>query len=276
MIKVKNKSILLSKDEFNKNLEISINYTVLESTYPIHCHDFYEIEIITEGEGTQLLNGNTYFLKRGDAYIIKPTDFHSISTNHTLKLYNIKFDEALLSDTVFLKHIDLTSDYFAHIDNEHFDMILSIIKSLEYEISHQKEYSTAMKHNLLEHLAISILRNCKKENTVSQDLKLKEILYFINQNYKSRLSLEDVSKHVGYTPSYFSNWFHNTIGKTYTEYINNLRLAEAKRLLLSTSKSATEIGFAVGFSSFSGFLKEFKKKYGITPSNLRKDLVGKA
>lgn len=273
---MKNQSILLSKDDFNKNLELSIKYTILEEKYRMHCHDFYEIEIITDGDGVQLLNGNTYHLKKGDAYIIKPTDFHSILPEHPLKLYNIKFDEALLSDTVFIKNIDLTSDYFAHIDDENFDMILSVIKSLEYEISHQKEYSTAMKHNLLEHLAISIMRSCKRENTVSQDLKLKEILHYINQNYKSRLSLEDVSKHVGYSPSYFSNWFHNTIGKTYTEYINNLRLSEAKRLLLSTSKSATEIGFAVGFSSFSGFLKEFKKKYSITPSNLRKDLVGKA
>lgn len=273
---MKNKSILLSKDEFNKNLEISIKYTVLETTYPVHCHDFYEIEIITEGEGTQLLNGNTYYLKKGDAYIIKPTDFHSISTDNTLKLYNIKFDEALLSDTVFIKHIDLASDYFAHIDAEHFDMILSVIKTLEEEISHQKEYSTAMKHNLLEHLVINIMRNCKKGETVLQDARLKNLLSYINQNYKSRLCLEDAARAVGYTPSYFSYWFHKTIGKTFIEYLNNLRLAEAKKLLLSTSKSATEIGFEVGFSSFSGFLKEFKKKYAITPSALRKDLIGKS
>jgi len=273
---MKNTSILLSKDEFNKNLEISIKHTVLEETYRMHCHDFYEIEIITEGDGIQLLNGNTYFLKKGDAYIIKPTDFHSISAHHPLKLYNIKFDEILLSDTVFIKNIDFTNDYFAHLDDEHFNMILSTIKSLEYEIGHKQEYSTAMKHNLLEYLVISIMRSCKKEDTVLQDTQLKNLLDYINQNYKKHLQLKDVAGTVGYTPSYFSHWFHKTIGKTYVEYINNLRLAEAKRLLLSTSNSATEIGFAVGFTSFSGFLKEFKKKYGITPSTMRKELVRKS
>ena len=61
---MKNQSILLSKDDFNKNLELSIKYTILEEKYRMHCHDFYEIEIITEGDGVQLLNGNTYYLKK--------------------------------------------------------------------------------------------------------------------------------------------------------------------------------------------------------------------
>ena len=47
----------------------------------MHWHDFYEIEIVIRGTGTQIFNGRNYELKRGCAYLLSPLDFHSVSLN---------------------------------------------------------------------------------------------------------------------------------------------------------------------------------------------------
>lgn len=254
-------------------MDVRVKYTVLDYNYPVHCHDFYEIEIIIGGSGTHLLNGNTYKFKKGDVFIIKPTDFHSLTVNGNLIIYNIKFDESLLRNIFSLNSINLNEDYFANLNDEQLDLVLATVKALEYETQNVKEYNTPMKQILLEYILLSIIRESKKCKTFVQDTQLKNLLAYINRNFKTELRLENVAKILGYTPSYFSSWFHKTIGITYVEYINDLRLSEAKRLLMSTSGSVTEIGFIVGFSSFSGFLKNFKKKYGTTPSKFRKNLL---
>lgn len=266
-------TLMLSKDRYGQNMDVRIKYTVLDYNYPVHCHDFYEIEIIIGGSGTHLLNGNTYNFKKGDVFIIKPTDFHSLTVNGNLIIYNIKFDESLLRNATSLNTINLSEDYFANLTDRQLDMVLAAVNALEYETENAKEYNTPMKQILLEYIIISIIRASKKCKTFAQDTQLKNLLTHINKNFRTELRLEDVAQITGYTPSYFSSWFHKTIGITYIEYINDLRLSEAKRLLMSTSNSVTEIGFTVGFSSFSGFLKNFKKKYGTTPSKFRKNLI---
>lgn len=265
-------SLLLSKELFRENLGFIVRSVTLDRSYPTHCHDFFEIEIITDGEAVQNLNGRAYELKKGSAYILKPTDFHSIEIKKPLKLYNIMFDEVMLSGSSILDCFTAPEEYCAVIEEEEFNIMLSNVTALLYEEECDFPMKSIMKKNLLECIMISIIRKSAVPKGDSNDIPLRRALSYINNNYKNNLSLNSSAKAMGFTPAYFSNWFHKSTGKTYTEYINSLRLTEAKRLLLTTTYSITEICFASGFSSLSGFLKEFKKQYGITPSAFRKDL----
>ena len=82
--------------------------------------------------------------------------------------------------------------------------------------------------------------------------------------------MADAAKISGFNMNYFSSLFHKTTGKTYKEYLNDLKLEYAKKLVLSNHLSISEICFASGFNSLPNFLKNFKAHYSTSPGSMRK------
>jgi two-component system, response regulator YesN len=93
---------------------------------------------------------------------------------------------------------------------------------------------------------------------------------FIRANYKKKIKLIDISKAIYLSPFYLSHIFKKETGTTLLEYLEKVRIEEAKRLLENTSWNTTQISFAVGYSDQSYFCKVFKKSEGISMSEYRK------
>jgi len=93
---------------------------------------------------------------------------------------------------------------------------------------------------------------------------------FIRTNYKKKIKLEDISKVVYLSPYYLSHIFKKETGYTLFQFLTNVRIEEAKRLLETTRWSATRISFEIGCTDQSYFCKVFKKKAGISPYEYRK------
>ena len=95
---------------------------------------------------------------------------------------------------------------------------------------------------------------------------------YIEENYDScGLSVESVAEKYGFSVSYFSKLFNSYTGKTFPDYMNQLRLAKARTLLLECPElTIQEIAGRVGFNSSSYFSAAFRKYYGVTPSQIRK------
>lgn len=98
------------------------------------------------------------------------------------------------------------------------------------------------------------------------------ILQFLNE-YHTNISLDDLCRHFGRSRSHISHLFKKSSGKSLRDYCNNLKLSDAKKLLLETDASVTEIAFDVGFNDAAYFIHLFTKKYGITPLQYRKTSV---
>ena len=79
------------------------------------------------------------------------------------------------------------------------------------------------------------------------------------------LSVPDIADALNVSRSYLSRLFKEAHGITIVEYILNVRLSHAVRLLFETDLSATEIASKTGFNNSNYFFKKFKEKYGITP-----------
>jgi len=79
---------------------------------------------------------------------------------------------------------------------------------------------------------------------------------------------------LGTTPKYFSNYFKKTFGVTFVDYLSKVRLAHARELLRNTTLSIAEVGERVGYLNASTFATTFKKYYGISPSDFRKQELG--
>lgn len=102
---------------------------------------------------------------------------------------------------------------------------------------------------------------------------LKEIVQFIGTNYAQvGLTLNDVASACGINAGRVSELLAEHFQEvTFAQYLNMIRVYEAKRLLLSSEMNISEIGFTVGFSNVTHFNRTFKKILDITPSELRKE-----
>lgn len=105
--------------------------------------------------------------------------------------------------------------------------------------------------------------------SVRHTQKIIQAIRLAAGQFREKLTLADVAEMVQLSPSYFSRLFKQEMGTSFSEYLADLRLGEAKKLLLSTSQNMGEIGFACGFEDQSYFTKVFKKKFGITPNRYR-------
>ncbi|RGC55554.1 AraC family transcriptional regulator [Agathobaculum butyriciproducens] len=100
--------------------------------------------------------------------------------------------------------------------------------------------------------------------------QLKEIVGYLGEHFTEPLSLSAVAAEFGLSPQYFSTFFRDNFGRTFTQHINSLRIEQAARLLRETDLPVMEVGFRVGFDNFSYFIKRFRLVYGVSPSHYRK------
>lgn len=94
---------------------------------------------------------------------------------------------------------------------------------------------------------------------------------YIEQHFKENLHLDHMAEKLETTPKYFSNYFKKTFGVNFVEYLNKVRLSHAKDMLKRTEWSVSEIGEKTGYLNSSTFTSTFKKYYGISPSEYRRN-----
>ncbi len=109
---------------------------------------------------------------------------------------------------------------------------------------------------------------------VSQDAKkvtqLKPAIEYINDNYNQQINLADIAKQVHLSVSRLAHLFKEQMSVTLIDYVTNVRISHAKRLLMTTEHSCTTICFEVGYSNQSYFTRTFKNISGMTPRQFRK------
>ena len=107
---------------------------------------------------------------------------------------------------------------------------------------------------------------------VSTDGRIQKAIRYIQQNTNQHLTVGDVADYVGFSKSYFSAYFKKTLGFSVSAFILRCKLEEGKELLQYTDKPISTISEFLCFSSQSHFHTAFKKQFGMTPSEYRKEL----
>ncbi|HEY7420329.1 MAG TPA: AraC family transcriptional regulator [Ktedonobacteraceae bacterium] len=100
-------------------------------------------------------------------------------------------------------------------------------------------------------------------------LTVERVVQFMNEHFAAALSLDDLADVAGFSPYYFCRVFHNSIGIPPGEFLSSLRLAAAKRLLLTTTRSVTDICFDVGYCGLGSFTTRFSQLVGVSPRLFR-------
>lgn len=107
----------------------------------------------------------------------------------------------------------------------------------------------------------------KKTSSSYEISEAEKIADFINQNYMSNITLDDIVRHFNFSKTYICRIFKNHFSKTILEYQNNLKMQAAKELLLKREYSITQISDIMNYSSVHYFSASFKNYYGISPRN---------
>ncbi len=115
----------------------------------------------------------------------------------------------------------------------------------------------------------------KKVVTDTTGEKLKSIISFIDENYRSDISREGLAAAVGMNPNYFSSQFKEFTGRKINDYINELRVNEAMDRLKDKDVKIIDAALATGFDSLSTFNRAFRHCTGKTPTEYRAELSGK-
>ncbi|WP_426452100.1 response regulator [Paenibacillus sp. S-38] len=93
---------------------------------------------------------------------------------------------------------------------------------------------------------------------------------YIRRNYQQQMNLQTVAAQVNLNPNYFSNYFKQETGMNFLEYLLDVRIQAAKKLLEEPDVKVYEVGYLVGYDNPSSFNRAFKNVTGVTPSDYRK------
>ena len=99
--------------------------------------------------------------------------------------------------------------------------------------------------------------------------RVKKVKEYIRANYREEIRLEQMSEMVSMAPTAFSRFFKLRTGKTLAEYIVDIRIGAAARMLVDTIEPVSTIGFQCGFNTLSNFNRLFRKRKGCSPTEFR-------
>lgn len=261
----------------------------------MHKHGYFEFMYANRGNfDLEILRDvsrrevEIYTVKQGEFVFIDAYTFHRLRVNEdNVVIYNMEFEpkspsdfnphninsifpvnyEKLIENTL-LKNIANTENGFAiYADNGKVDTIfrefISALTRQEYSIENACSVQCYMILFLME------IAKCTAKNSTGNLSYIKQALIFIKQNFRTKLSLDDVAKKVGLHKVYLATQFKNHTGKTVVETINSLRVSKCLQLLRDSNLSVSDIARHVGFS-YAQMSYEFKKLLRLSPSEYRK------
>ncbi len=257
-----------------------------EFQYPIHSHNVFELNFIENGRGVKRIVGDS-IEEIGDLELTLVTGDglehvweQGSCTSADIREITIQFspdllDSRLLGRNQFLsikkmfenaRHgvafsLSAIAKVYTYLDTissleDSFDQFLNMLKIL-YELSQDKGARI---------LASTSFANITGE---SESRRVRKVKDYISEHYAEELRLDDLAAMVGMAPSAFSRFFKQHTTRNLQDYIIDVRLGRAARMLVDTTTGISEICYACGFNNLSNFNRAFKNRRGYTPRDFR-------
>ena len=242
-----------------------------------HYHDAYEIYFQLKGKRYVYLDNLCYTMSRGDVMILKPFELHYAQSRECdyYERYVVNFSKeifgSILSDSELHVLFQKLDSGIVHFDEEHTQMLETLFVLAEKN-SRKTGFlaDKLLTATVLQIIATVIESYNERISGESIDLQIAKAIRYIEKNYRSEVSLEEISDFVGLSKYHFSRQFSKITGATAMQYLSNVRLSRVHSLLLNTKLTLGEIAEQTGFTSSENLSRVFKKHYGTTPATFRK------
>ena len=266
-------------------------YDLITDNLGMHIHDFYEINIITRGNGRHYLADRNIPTDVGDVFVIPPNVPHGYHSNGNLTVYHV-----LLSQEFSAKYFDdlkelngfqmlfeiepilrLNTDkaFYLSLEKDAFEELKVTLDRLEAEQDggHDSDFRRCFQTLTL------IASLCKNMNEFSltstenvsnnQAISIIKSLTYIENNYNQKLNFNTISENCKMSYSTYLRFFKKLTGMTPIKYQNICRIKRAENLLIKTNETVLSIALTCGFYDSAHFIREFKKLNGISPTEYR-------
>ncbi len=259
-----------------------------EFTYPIHNHEVYELNFVEHAAGVRRIVGDSSeVIGEYDLVLITSPDLEHVWEQHECKSEEIReitvqFDfpmgeDSFLGKTPFLPMQKMLNEARKGLCFP-VSAIMRVYDKLDSLSSIKEGFYAVMQFLTILYelskcggarpLASSSFAKIAVEDDSRRILKVKN---FISKNFMDEIRLAQLADIAGMSPSAFSRFFKLHTGRNLTDYIIDMRLGAASRMLVDTSRSISEICFCCGFNNLSNFNRIFKKKKGCSPSEFREN-----
>lgn len=243
-----------------------------------HWHRSVEIFAVFDGKIDFFLNNECYPLRPGEFLLVNSNEIHSIHAQEPNKTVVLQIALNTFSNY-------FTEDQyirFTHAPKEQDGRLMALIEEM-YATYEKRECGYDMKVKGLYYTMLYLMVTEYREMENSDELinrnrnieKLSVITAYIKENYASGISLDELAKYSGYSPWHLSRMFHKYAGINFKSYLQNVCLENAYRELTNSDHTLSEIALNNGFSGSDGLAKAFQKKYGMLPSEYRKQIKRK-
>ncbi len=256
-----------------------------EFTYPLHRHREFELNFIEHGAGVRRIVGDSietvgdYDLALIGAENLEHVWENGVCNSPDIREITIQFAPDFLGDKILGKN--------------QFDSIRKMLKAAEHGLSFPLDSIMRVYHHLdtlasdPDHFSqflkfMSILNELSKgeykrlasssfahSSRNQESRRVTKVKQYINDHYAEDLRLDNMAALVGMSPSAFSRFFKMRTGKSLSDYILDIRLGYAARMLVDSTRNISEICYESGFNNLSNFNRIFKSKRGSTPRDFR-------
>jgi len=281
-----------NKDYFGEDESICAFFNAAKREKDMHSNEFWELIHIYEGQGILYTDNKEESVKSGEFLLIKPGVVYSLVSPSKqdgilMRICQCIFTKEYFSSTLeHYTNIEGTKDYALYKElvsgNQlmlHMrDNNISSIKNLIWLISHECGHFTIGSDVVIRHSIIDIFITLSrmyegyvnKSERILKETDIEELKKYMKSNFGHRLTLQFLAERVHLSREYLSRYFKQCTGKTILEYLSEIRISNAKRMLADSNHPISDIAEYCGYPSMSNFQKAFKQHTGMPPREYRK------
>ena len=239
--------------------------------FPGEAHPMPELTYVDQGSLHSVVDGQDLLLEQGDIMVYTPDQWH------------MQYADMGVAPRFVTISFGLSGGGLDRIKNRKFKAPQQAVTLLQQMLREQDEpddHSGDMIISMLNQLLVILLRQVdapaakvKTSNAVhSENEIIRRTQQYITANIREKLTVPSVAKAVEVSPSYLTALFHKNLQISPGEYIRRLKLQESKQMIRENSMTFTEIAAALQYSTVHHFSRQFKEKFGITPTEYAKSV----
>lgn len=259
-----------------------------EFTYPIHCHSEYELNFIEHATGVRRVVGDSVeIIGDYDLVLITGKELEHVWEQHECQAKNIREITIQFAPDLFPPGV-INKNQFESIRHMlerakcgisfPMEAILKVYNRLDKLASEEQGFYAVMNFFYIlyelsnfEEAKVLSSSSFAKIETLSESRRVQKVQRYITDHFQEEIRLNVLAELVGMTPVAFSRFFRLRTGKTLSDYIIDIRIGSATRLLVDSSYSIAEICYDCGFNNLSNFNRMFKRKKDCAPKEFREN-----
>lgn len=257
-----------------------------------HFHPEYQLFWVIKGKGTRFIGDQMKPFKEGDMVLTGPNlphlwrnDQEYFQKNSNLETHGIVvyFPEDFLGDTLWKKEEFEDIRNLLYRSQRGLEILgetnQSLKKLLPRLVGEKGAMSMVRLLEILDRLAHS--EDCQpitqagyiNTNKESEKDRMSQVYEYVMENFQQKIFLAEVAAIANMTESAFSRYFTSRMNKPFSEFLSDVRIGYACKLLHEVEANISEICYESGFQTLSNFNKQFKERMGVTPMAYRKDYL---